>query len=532
MLKRFSTVGLIVVALGATFVVSSGVAHAIATWGQFENVSAPNGQILEDIATVGAEVTAISCSAPGFCTATGTFTQVVNHDRVFAVTQTGGVWGEYEEILGYPDTDPNLNHWTSSYAISCSSPGNCTLGGYYTSLTGYQAFVATQTDGVWGTYTDIPGLNAVNTDWNGASVSTISCTSPGNCSVGGRYSSGNKEHAFVASQTDGVWGEYEDIPAPNGHYLNEGILFGNTGIWSISCISPGNCTGTGTYYDEAGSQVFAVTQTDGVWGEYEDIPGLREVNIEGDASVTSLSCTSIGNCVLGGYYSLDYDEYEAFVATQTDGVWGSYENIPGLNEANVGTDAEVDQVSCTSDGECTASGSYRGSSGSIAFVATQTNGVWSHYEDIPGLQAIASIGDTNADQLSCSSPGNCTVSGTYWVGATYQPYVATQTNGVWGNYETIPGISQANSYGAAFIKALSCGSAGNCSVVGYYISTGYEVHTFLASSTAPIDETSTAPPTTIPSLPATGQSTNTLAAALIVITLGLGFALIRRRVIR
>jgi hypothetical protein len=515
------------------------VAHAIATWGQFENVSAPNGQTLEDIGTSSAEVTAISCSAPGFCTATGTFTQVVNHDRLFAVTQTDGVWGEYEEILGYPDTDPNLNHWTSSYAISCSSPGNCTLGGYYTSLTGYQAFVATQTDGVWGTYTDIPGLNAVITDWNGASVSTISCTSPGNCLVGGRYSSAGSYHAFVATQTDGAWGEYEDIPAPNGEHLSE-ASFGQTGVTSVSCLSPGNCAATGVYNDEVGSQVFAVTQTDGVWGEYEDIPGLREVNTYGDATATSLSCTSIGNCVLGGYYSLDYEETEAFVATQTDGVWGSYENIPGLNEANVGTGAEVDQVSCTSDGECTASGSYRGSSSSIAFVATQTNGVWSHYEDILGLQAIASIGDTNADQLSCSSPGNCTVSGTYWVGATYQPYVATQTNGVWGNYETIPGISGVNSDGAAFINALSCTSAGNCSVVGYYISTGHVVHTFLASSTAPIDTTTstTTPSTTIPSritgstLPATGHSTNALNTALIAVTVGLGFVLIRRRVIR
>ena len=75
-------------------------------------------------------------------------------------------------------------------AISCSSPGNCSAVGSYTSYdpkTGTTAswpLVVTETDGAWGRAAGLQGFASISSGLGGE-LTMISCASAGNCSAAG-----------------------------------------------------------------------------------------------------------------------------------------------------------------------------------------------------------------------------------------------------------------------------------------------------------------------------------------------------------
>jgi hypothetical protein len=96
----------------------------------------------------------------------------------------------------------------------------------------------------------------------------------------------------------------------------------------------------------------------------------------------------------------------------------NYVEIPGLNAANTGDNTDLSGISCVSEGNCTVVGSYRAGSGNNfsmnGFIATQTNGVWGSFSDVPGLSSDADIVGGDVYDIDCSSPGNCTAVGQYF----------------------------------------------------------------------------------------------------------------------
>ena len=424
-----------------------------------------------------AKILSVSCSSAGNCTAGGYYrTQVAyTYSVAFVATQTDGVWGPQLPIPSMPVPAGPQEAKVSS--VSCSSAGNCTVGGQYLDNIGYQAFVATQTNGSWGTFSVIPGLNALNTGGN-ANVVSVSCSSAGNCTVGGQYQNSIGYQAFVATQTNGSWGTYSVIP---GLYaINIG---GNANVASVSCSSAGNCTVGGYYQTQSGVQAFVATQTNGTFSTYSHIPGLNAANSGNYASVASVSCSSAGNCsVGGGFYGLNGGQ--GFVASQINGIWGSFSQIDGVQALAV-NGGRVTSISCVATGYCTASGYYTSATFKVTtFVATQTNGVWSSYSHIPGLNAAATDNRSTPNSLSCTSAGNCTIGGTYYNGKD-RAFVATQNNGQWDTYAEIPNLNDDSL--KAEPTSISCSSASNCTVGGFLkTSTGFKP--FVASvstSTAP-----------------------------------------------
>ena len=105
-----------------------------------------------------------------------------------------------------------------------------------------------------------------------------------------------------------------------------------------------------------------------------------------DASVLSVSCAAAGDCVAGGYYVLPNGySRQAFVVSETNGSWGKPIEVPGKGEINGNRDALVDSVSCPATGDCVAGGVYTDRNGnSQAFVANETNGVWGDAIEVPG----------------------------------------------------------------------------------------------------------------------------------------------------
>jgi hypothetical protein len=328
----------------------------------------------------GGAVNSVSCASAGNCTAGGTYnagSAAEFFQDAFVVSEVNGTWGTAKEVPGTATLNAGGNANITS--VSCASAGNCSAGGWYTQSSGnQQAFVITQTGSTWGTAKEVPGTAALN-QTGFAVVNSVSCTSPGNCTAGGEYNdSSDRGQAFTVTQTGGTWAKAKKVPGTGA--LNQGGGAGVNGaaVTSVSCRSAGNCSAGGQYKDSAGHfQVFVVTKTNGTWGTAIEVPGFAALNAGGSAAIgsagiASVSCASAGNCSTGGNYTDNSGHGQVFVDSQTNGTWGTAEQVPGTATLNTGGFAEMSSVSCAPAGTCSAGGFYQGPGGLQAFVVNKT----------------------------------------------------------------------------------------------------------------------------------------------------------------
>ena len=157
------------------------------------------------------------------------------------------------------------------------------------------------------------------------------------------------------------------------------------------------------------------------------------------------------------------------VVVTGDGTWGSAIAIPALIGLNTAGDADSNSVSCASAGNCAVTGYYKAGAGVQGFVVNQTNGTWGDAIPIPALIDLNTAGDAGGSSVSCASAGNCAVTGSYAdCAGCLQGFVVNQTNGTWGNAIAIPALIGLNTGGSALGTSVSCASAGNCAVTGFY----------------------------------------------------------------
>ena len=228
------------------------VSQAAGAWGKAKEI--PGTATLN--AGGYAQVTSVSCAAAGSCSAGGYYANGADHDQVFVVSQAGGAWGRAKEVPGTATL--NAGGYAQLTSVSCTAAGSCSAGGFYTGGADHdQAFVVSQAAGAWGKAKEVPGTATLNAGGNAQLVS-VSCAAAGDCSAGGLYAdSSGLSQAFVVSQAGGVWGQAEEVPGTAA--LNGG---GHAGVYSLSCASAGNCSAGGTYQDGSGHyQTFVVSQT-------------------------------------------------------------------------------------------------------------------------------------------------------------------------------------------------------------------------------------------------------------------------------
>jgi hypothetical protein len=414
-----------------------------------------------------ADITSVSCASAGNCSAGGYYQDGSGNVQASVASEANGTWGNTVEVPGTAAL--NAGAYAQIASVSCASPGNCTAGGYY--LDGsynQQAFVVSQVNGNWGNAMEVPGTSALNAGGY-AQITSVSCASGGNCSAGGYYYDGsNNIQAFVTSEVNGIWGNATEVPG------TAAVNVYGAWVTSVSCTSVGYCSAGGFYTDGSGLvHAIVVSQAHGKWGNAIQIPASGALG-DGGAVVNSLSCGSAGNCSAGGYFNnggLD----QAFVASEAGGTWGNAVEVPGTAALNAGGQAELTSLSCPSAGFCSAGGYYLDGSGQQqAFVASEAGGTWANAVEVPGEAALNAGGYAQITSISCASEGNCSAGGAYVDGSDHQQaFVASQVNGTWGNAVQVPGTAALNNGGNAAISAVSCTSAGNsCSAGGYYTNSG------------------------------------------------------------
>jgi hypothetical protein len=179
--------------------------------------------------------------------------------------------------------------------------------------------------GTWGNAEPVPGLpigRPANSGIPNATVDSVSvsCASPGNCAAGGVYSTkpvdvrsqAAYQQGFIVNETDGTWGKAQDVLGPGRQ---------GSGVYSMSCSSPGDCVAGGSYGNLllGEEKALVVDETHGTWGTARKVPGMTAINTRGPSSVTTVSCVSATDCAAGGSYNYGFEgeDSNAFVVDKS-----------------------------------------------------------------------------------------------------------------------------------------------------------------------------------------------------------------------
>jgi hypothetical protein len=410
----------------------------------------------------------VSCASADNCSAAGYYpirgSQGGSNLAGYVVNKVHGTWRNVIKIPGITLSSTG-GGTVQPEAVSCAAAGECSVVGEYqgTPSGPFRAFITSKVHGSWHAATQVPGLVALNHGRN-TFLNSVSCTSPGNCSAGGWYAvSTSTGRAFVVDERNGVWHTAVTVPGITG--LNHG----RAAITRISCVSSGNCSAIGYYQDSTGrTQVFAVNKVNGSWHKAIAIPGSIGLNTGGSAAAASVSCASAGNCSAGGTYTDGSKREQPFIINEVNGTWHKAIKVPGTTALQQGGVAGLNSVSCASVGNCSAGGYYK----SGAFVVNEVNGTWHNAIKVPGTVAVSQIGVAGVAVVSCAAPGNCSAGGTFRSPEDplghIDVFLVNEVNGTWRTAIAVPGLARLSQSGSGHISALSCGAVANCSAGGLY----------------------------------------------------------------
>lgn len=457
---RFLSVSVLVAAV----LLMPGPAQAAGTW--------HTALAVPGLATLSAgnvtNFASVSCASVGNCSAGGYYIDSSGNGQAYVVDEVSSVWKAATEV---PGTAALNSSFAETVSISCFSAGNCSAGGLYGNGPNQFPFVADRVSGTWHTAKQVPGTAALNTGLNGF-LQSVSCRTGGNCSAVGVYQdSQSHRQAFVVNRVSGSWGQAKEILGTGT--LNAG---GSAFAESVSCGSAGNCSTGGEYADSSGNtQVYVANRVNGTWHAAVELPGTAALNAGGNASLSGVSCGAALNCSAVGFYTDTSFVRHAFVANRVNGTWHNAFQAPGVATLSAGHNATLTSVSCPTAGNCSAGGFYLDSSGSQqAFVLSEVNGHWNNALPVPGLAALNTNGLAEVRTVSCASAGNCAAGGDYRDSPDRsQAFVVDEVNGVWGNALEVPGTATLNAgtnarVVSATVVSLSCRSSTGCSAGGFY----------------------------------------------------------------
>jgi hypothetical protein len=368
--------------------------------------------------------------------------------------------------------------------VSCTAPGDCTVGGYYLPLQNaaggiYRPFVVTESGGRWGRAAEVPGVGAQPAA-DPAILTQVSCSSPGNCAAVGNYfgvpgndmgMGGVAAVGFTVTQANGRWGDIHLVPSPVGETLHS-VSCARVPAQvprprGLDCVAVGN-----VMYGNNDDNAVTVDDVNGTWRRPREVQGLPRISGQPtDEDLLSVSCSSPGNCAATGYYTGSASTPEAFIVTEEHGRWGTAWPVAGPGPLGRPYAGWGLSVSCPADGRCTATGYIDPSDVSgvqQAYVASQRAGTWQAAPLSGSTGPVMVVGvNFSLAAVACSSPGNCAVDGSIATAVNedetatdLESYVATESGGTWGPAQLVAG--------GAFVTltSLSCPADGECTAGG------------------------------------------------------------------
>ena len=246
----------------------------------------------------------------------------------FVIDERNGVWSTARPVPGLPVTNSSSADSVGTVvSVSCTSPGNCVAGGSYTpnayggtagdTSVPQEAFTVQETNGTWHSARRIPSMQE---------ITLVSCPAAGDCVAAGEgftpaCSPGYSCPAAYLTEKNGTWGAPRSVLTASQEAAHLAT------ITSVSCGSPGDCVAGGDIGDySAGNgisheQAFLIEEKKGTWSSYREVPGTAALNVGGDAAVASVSCPGAGDCTAGGFYTNRKGVQLGFLLTETGFAW-------------------------------------------------------------------------------------------------------------------------------------------------------------------------------------------------------------------
>jgi hypothetical protein len=373
--------------------------------------------------TLGVSLHEISCASPGNCTAVGTYYDNADHQQGLLLTEKAGHWARGVEAPLPADATPEPDVHLDS--VSCASAGNCSaVGEYMKSNDGPVGLLLTEIAGHWA-----PAVE-------GEPAFSVSCSSPGNCTaVGGGG-------GLLIAQRAGKWRKAVKAPLPADARTDQEVF-----LSSVSCAADGSCSAVGSYnivsdLNIESAEGVLLTKKRGTWRAVRAV-----LPPDGPVLLTSVSCASGGNCAAVGWYDVNIElagSTETVLLTEKAGTWQRGFKPPfGVNGP-----------SCPSPGNCVAVS--RGRFGHVRLL-TEKTGKWRR-----GVAVVlpSRFHQTFTSGISCSSAGNCAVTGSYSDDNGHRhDFLLTEIAGHWARgVKALPVYSELSS--------VSCPSPGRCGAAG------------------------------------------------------------------
>lgn len=342
----------------------------------------------------GAELTSVSCSSRGACSAIGLTANPSSASTGFAYVLAHGSW----TVTNAPGPSGSASRLTS---IACPSTGPCDVVGTYTAAGGVQYPLAGTLSGRTWSPTALPlPANAVGSS---ANVAAVSCPAAGACVAVGSYATAQGgETPLIETLANGAWTAAEGPMAPND-------AGNNSSLAAVACSSSSSCTAIGNYRTTSGyASGMEDTLTNGKWSVTPaQLPG--PIGPSARSYLQGLSCVPPDACVAVGYFApmatgvSDISATYGLLESGASGTWVAFK-APSLGSGPGGeVGAQLNGVSCPASSNCVAVGSYvaTASNGSLSVppeVVTTPRLVLAPATVVPGSTVKASLSGFDANQ--------------------------------------------------------------------------------------------------------------------------------------
>jgi hypothetical protein len=274
-----------------------------------------------------------------------------------------------------------------------------------------------------------------------ARLDSVACPAAGSCVAIGEYLDGT----MAVSESDGVWGQAIEIP---------GVV-----LRSIACRAPGSCVAIGTASGGA-TKIVGVIESGGVWGEPQGIALPANDAPEYVVELAPLACQVSGPCVTVGSYTDTSHQQRALGVSESNGTWAPASEI--MSTPDLGGDARLYSVACPASGSCVADGLA-----SVAFGVSETNGEWGEASPITPPDPLAKL--TTLYSVGCPGSGQCFAVGYDETESSFtNAVVAGASGGVWGQAREIAPPPNAASQPAAHLRYVACSESESCVAIGEY----------------------------------------------------------------
>ncbi|HEX2317480.1 MAG TPA: hypothetical protein VHJ18_00710 [Streptosporangiaceae bacterium] len=158
-------------------------------------------------------------------------------------------------------------------------------------------------------------------------IESASCPTATSCTLAGMYTdSTSVDEAMVVTRSGGHWARAVELRLPSNADTGLGGL-----AESVSCSRAASCVAVGNYRSNGQFEGFTAAKSNGSWHRAKQVRLPVNAGTTG-ASMSGVSCTGPGSCVLAGNYTDNHGHVRPMVATETRGAWARAASFGSLPE--------------------------------------------------------------------------------------------------------------------------------------------------------------------------------------------------------